>query len=89
MSLRDAGATVEEIRWTSPTAESPYQAWRGLWMVGQQFANLDHLEALGVNLKGNVKAGLKVTPLDFAASEQKRARAVSSASRNSSNDTIC
>jgi Asp-tRNA(Asn)/Glu-tRNA(Gln) amidotransferase A subunit family amidase len=41
-------------------------------MVGQQFANLDQLEEFGVNLKGNVKAGLKVTPLDFAASEQKR-----------------
>jgi amidase len=52
--------------------KSPYQAWRGLWMVGQQFANLDRLEAFGVNLKGNVKAGLKVTALDFAASEQKR-----------------
>ena len=43
-------------------------------MVGQQFANLDHLEEFGANLKGNVKAGLKVTPLDFAASEQKRAQ---------------
>ncbi|MEI9924029.1 MAG: amidase family protein [Bradyrhizobium sp.] len=42
-------------------------------MVGQQFANLDHLEQFGVNLKGNVKAGFNVTPLDFAASEQKRA----------------
>ena len=43
-------------------------------MVGQQFANLEHLEEFGANLKGNVKAGLKVTPLDFAASEQKRAQ---------------
>ena len=34
------------------------------------------LEQFGVNLKGNVKAGLKVTPLDFAASEQKRRAAV-------------
>jgi Asp-tRNA(Asn)/Glu-tRNA(Gln) amidotransferase A subunit family amidase len=41
-------------------------------MVGQQFANLGQLEAFGVNLKGNVKAGLKVTPTDFGASEQKR-----------------
>src|SRR5258708_13418785 len=43
-------------------------------MVGQQLANLDRLEEFGVNLKGNVKAGLKVTPTDFAASEQKRAQ---------------
>jgi amidase len=72
MSLRDAGATVEEIAFDISDGKSPYQAWRGLWMVGQQFANLDQLEAFGTNLKGNVKAGLKVTPLDFGASEQKR-----------------
>jgi amidase len=74
MSLRDAGATVEEIAFDISDGKSPYQAWRGLWMVGQQFSNLDRLEEFGVNLKGNVKAGLKVTPLDFAASEQKRAQ---------------
>jgi amidase len=73
-SLRDAGATVEEMAFDISDGKSPYQAWRGLWMVGQQFANLDHLEQFCVNLKGNVKAGLKVTALDFAASEQKRAR---------------
>jgi amidase len=72
LSLRDAGATVEEIQFDIADGKEPYQAWRGLWMVGQQFANLDRLEEFGVNLKGNVKAGLKVTPLDFAASEQKR-----------------
>ena len=74
MSLRDAGATVEQIEFDISDGKSPYQAWRGLWMVGQQFANLDRLEQFGVNLKGNVKAGLKVTPLDFAASEGKRAQ---------------
>jgi len=72
MSLRDAGATVEEIKFDIADGKEPYQAWRGLWMVGQQFANLERLEEFGVNLKGNVKAGLKVTPLDFAAAEQKR-----------------
>jgi amidase len=74
MSLRDAGASVDEITFDISEGKSPYQAWRGLWMVGQQFANLDRLEEFGVNLKGNVKAGLKVTPTDFGASEQKRAQ---------------
>jgi amidase len=74
MSLREAGATVEEIAFDISDGKSPYQAWRGLWMVGQQFGNLDRIEEFGVNLKGNVKAGLKVTPADFAASEQKRAQ---------------
>jgi amidase len=72
LSLRDAGASVEEIAFDVSDGKEPYQAWRGLWMVGQQFANLDRLEAFGVNLKGNVKAGLKVTATDFAASEQRR-----------------
>jgi amidase len=73
LSLVDAGAAVEEIQFDIADGKAPYQAWRGLWMVGQQYENIDQLEAFGVNLKGNVKAGLKVTALDFAASEQKRA----------------
>lgn len=72
ISLRDVGATVEEIHFDMSDGKAPYQAWRGLWMVGQQYENLDQLEQFGANLKGNVKAGLKITPLDFAASEQKR-----------------
>jgi amidase len=71
-SLRDAGASVEEISFDASEGIAPYQAWRGLWMVGQQFTNLDRLEEFGVNLKGNVKAGLKVTPLDLAAAEHVR-----------------
>lgn len=71
-SLRDAGASVEEISFDASEGIAPYQAWRGLWMVGQQFTNLDRLEEFGVNLKGNVKAGMKVTPLDFAAAEHVR-----------------
>lgn len=33
---------------------------------------MDRLEEFGENLKGNVKAGLKVMALDLAAAEQKR-----------------
>jgi amidase len=72
-SLRAAGASVEQIEFDASEGKVPYQAWRGLWMVGQQFANLAHLEEFGPNLKGNVNAGLKVTPLDFAKAEQTRA----------------
>jgi len=72
-SLRAAGANVEEIEFDASEGKVPYQAWRGLWMVGQQYANLAHLEEFGPNLQGNVKAGLKVTPLDYAKAEQTRA----------------
>jgi len=72
LSLKDAGASVEEIAFDVSDGRAPYQAWRGLWMVGQQYANLDRLEEFGPNLKGNVKAGLKVTATDFAAAERTR-----------------
>ena len=74
LSLKEAGASVEEIGFDLSAGREPYQAWRGLWMVGQQYANLDHLEEFGPNLQGNMKAGLKVTPLDFAKAEQARAK---------------
>lgn len=74
LSLREAGASVEEIAFDVSDGKEPYQAWRGLWMVGQQYANLDKLEEFGPNLQGNVKAGLKVTPLDFAKAEEARAK---------------
>src|SRR6478736_4978619 len=70
--LRDAGAAVEEIAFDVSDGRGPYQAWRGLWMVGQQYANLSELERFGPNLRGNVQAGLKVTAVDIAAAEHKR-----------------
>ncbi len=73
LSLREAGAVVEEIDFDASAGKIPCQAWRGLWMVGQQLTNLDRLEEFGPNLQGNVKAGLKVTPLEFAESEKVRA----------------
>ncbi len=70
--LRDAGAQVEEIAFNAADGRDPYQTWRGVWMVGQQFENLRAIDAFGQNLKGNVEAGLKVTALDIAAAERKR-----------------
>jgi amidase len=73
LSLRDAGASVEEISFDASGGKVPYQAWRGLWMVGQQLANIARLEEFGANLNGNVKAGLKVTAMDLAVAERARA----------------
>lgn len=72
--LQQAGASIEEIAFDVSDGRDPYQTWRGAWMVGQQFARLARLEEFGANLKGNVKAGMKVTALDLAAAEQKRAQ---------------
>src|SRR4029079_16108514 len=70
--LRAAGATVEQVAFDVSDGRDPYQTWRGAWMVGQQFERLSQLERFGENLKGNVKAGLKVTALDLAQAEWTR-----------------
>lgn len=70
--LSDAGADVEEVAFNVAHGREPYQAWRGIWMVGQRFEHLHHLEQFGENLRGNVKRGLNVTALDLAAAEQQR-----------------
>jgi len=70
--LEQAGAAVDEIAFDASDGRDPYQTWRGAWMVGRQFSRLAKLGEFGPNLKGNVKAGLKVTALDIAAAEEKR-----------------
>jgi amidase len=72
LRLRDAGGQVEEVDFSASDGRSPYHVWRGLWMVGQQYQRLSELEQFGEALKGNVRAGLKMAALDFAAAEQKR-----------------
>jgi amidase len=72
LRLRSAGATVEEIDFDAADGRGPYQTWRGLWMVGQQYERLSAIEQFGKNLRGNVEAGLKLTAIDVAAAEQKR-----------------
>jgi amidase len=74
LGLAASGATVEETTFDASDGRAPYQTWRGAWMVGQQFARLHVLEQLGDNLKGNIKAGLKVTALDLAEAELTRAK---------------
>jgi amidase len=71
-SLRDAGARVEEIAFDVSDGRVAYQAWRGAWMVGQQFERLAAIESFGPNLKANVQSGLAITALDLAAAERTR-----------------
>ena len=69
--LQDAGAIVEEVAFDASDGRDPYKTWRG-WMLGRQFTRLSRVEEFGENLKGNVKAGMKVTALDLAAAEHAR-----------------
>jgi amidase len=70
--LREQGATVDEIDFDLSEGRGPYKTWRGVWMVGQQLANLGRLDAFGENLKGNVESGLTVTTTDIATAERTR-----------------
>jgi amidase len=70
--LTDAGCSVEEITFDVSRGCAPYKTWRGFWMVGQQYENLERLDQFGTNLRGNVDGGLKLTATDFAAAEHTR-----------------
>ena len=71
-ALKEAGAEVEEIDLDASDGFEAYKTLRGEWMVGQQFERLGMLDQFGVNLKGNVLAGLKLTTLQTAEAEQVR-----------------
>jgi len=64
---------VEEIAFDISDGKSPYpgMARAGGWSANNSPISVNS-KPFGANLKGNVRAGLKVTPLDFGASEQKR-----------------
>jgi amidase len=72
LALGGAGAQVEEIAFDASDGYDPFMTWRGLCMVAQRFPELAHLTSFGANLRGNVEAGLKVTPLDVAKAERGR-----------------
>jgi amidase len=72
LALRDAGAMVEEIAFDASAGRDPYMIWRGAWMVGQQYHNLERLTSLGANLRRNVEAGFEVSTRDLAAAERGR-----------------
>jgi amidase len=73
-ALRDAGAVVEEIDLDLSYARKPFLALRGHWFVSQLYPHLDKVDQFGVNVANNVRAGLKVTPVELAEAEVTRKR---------------
>ncbi|MBX9776159.1 MAG: amidase [Xanthobacteraceae bacterium] len=71
-SLTKCGASVDAVSFDVSQGRGPYQTWRGIWMVGQQFQRMSLLGQFGKNLKGNIEAGLKLSALDIASAEQVR-----------------
>jgi amidase len=73
-SLRESGASVEEIALDLSPARAAFLALRGLWFVTHMSPRLDQSARFGVNVANNVRAGLEVTSRDLANAEQERGR---------------
>ena len=71
--LADYGARVEEIEFSLADGRDAFIVLRGLTMVGRFIQHLDKTDALGPNVRGNIEAGLKLSIVDVAAAERKRA----------------
>ncbi len=72
--LAAAGCEVEEVALDLAFARDAFLALRGLWFVTWMRDRLDRLDAFGVNVRNNTRAGLETTTLDLAAAEKARAR---------------
>jgi amidase len=70
--LTACGATVEEISFDLADGREAYNILRGEWYVARYFPHLDSLEKFGPNVRGNIRAGLKLGIRDIARAEDKR-----------------
>jgi amidase len=72
--LDGAGVAVEEVQLDLSYGFEPFLAFRGRWMVVQQYTRLDRLDELGPDLADNVRYGLTVTTEQLGAAELARGR---------------
>jgi len=72
--LRECGAAIEEIAFDLADGREAYNILRGEWYVSRYFADLDATEKFGPNVRGNIRAGLKLGIRDIARAEDKRRR---------------
>lgn len=73
-SLRERGASVEEIALDLAYGRPAFLALRGYWFVSQLHPHLDKLEHFGVNVANNLRAGLATTVEQLGAAEAARRR---------------
>lgn len=72
--LKQAGAEVEEIEFDLSAFKKTFATIRGFWMAAHYYKYLDRLDQFGDNLRGNIRAGLKITLEELAAAEQDRSQ---------------
>lgn len=73
-SLRDAGATVEEIELDLAYGRKAFLTLRGMWFVSMLYPHLHHLERFGANVANNIRAGLATSVEEIGAAEAARKR---------------
>ena len=61
LELRAAGAVVDEVDLDLSEGRDAFLSLRGLWFVNQMVGRMEHLERLGPNVAGNIRAGLETT----------------------------
>jgi amidase len=71
--LARLGHDVEFIDLNLSDGRDAFLALRGQFMMNHHHDKLDRLSELGPNLRNNIEQGLKVTTLDLAKAERKRA----------------
>ena len=72
LGLAGAGAAVEVISLDLSAGRAAFLALRGLWFVTWMQERLDRIEAFGVNVRNNTKAGLAGTLGDLGSAERVR-----------------
>lgn len=75
MEMRQTGIQVDEIDMDLSFMRQPFQILRGYWFVSRFYEFLDRIDEFGINVRNNLKAGLKITMTDLAQAEQARSRA--------------
>lgn len=73
-SLADAGASVQEIPLDLSYAWQAFLDFRGYWFVSQMRNRMEHLDAFGPNVGGNIRSGLAITAEALGAAEGARSR---------------
>jgi amidase len=68
------GYEVEEVALDLSYGFEAALAIRGLWMVTHQYARLDRIDELGVNVRANTEAGLRTSVAALASAEQARGK---------------
>lgn len=73
-ALEAAGAAVDEIALDLSYGRKAFLALRGLWFVSMLYPHLSQLEAFGINVANNLRAGLATTVAELGAAEAARKR---------------